>query len=99
MILTVLALIIAVALALVAGENRHQLMFVELPLGFRTGPLAVAAVMLASALAGATLATIAFAPPWIRASLRARRLQRELDAVESPRPVRDDPASSSDVMS
>jgi uncharacterized integral membrane protein len=96
MILTVIALIVAAALLLVAGENRHQLMFVELPLGFRTGPLAVAAVILASALAGAILATIALAPAWIRASLRARRLQRELDTVESPRPPRNEPSSSAD---
>ncbi|MFZ5862626.1 MAG: lipopolysaccharide assembly protein LapA domain-containing protein [Nitrospirota bacterium] len=94
--LTVLALIIAAALLLVAGENRHQLMVVELPLGFRSGPLAVAAVILASALAGAILATIAFAPAWIRASLRARRLRRELDAVESPRPARNEPALPAD---
>ncbi|MFZ5874804.1 MAG: lipopolysaccharide assembly protein LapA domain-containing protein [Nitrospirota bacterium] len=96
MILAVLALIIVAALLLVAGENRHQLMVVELPLGFRAGPFAVAAVIIASALAGAILVTIALAPAWIRASLRARRLRRELDAVESPRPSRGAPPPTAD---
>ena len=91
MIRAVLALLIAGVVGLLAGENRHQLMELELPLGFRTGPLAVSSVILASALAGAVLVAIALGPSWISASLRARRLRRELDAIEPPRPARNEP--------
>lgn len=91
MIRAVLALLIAGMVGLLAGENRHQLMELELPLGFRTGPLAVSSVILAGALAGVVLVAIALGPSWIGASLRARRLRRELDAIASPRPTRSEP--------
>jgi hypothetical protein len=87
----ILALVITGVVLLVANENRHQLMALELPLGLRTQPLAVAAVVLASVLAGALLVAIALVPAWVRASLRARRLRRELDAIEAPRPIRSEP--------
>jgi uncharacterized integral membrane protein len=91
MIRSVLALLVAGVGLLVVGENRHQLMALELPLGFQTGPLAVSTVILASALAGALLVGIALGPSWISASLRARRLRRELDAIEPPRSARTEP--------
>ncbi len=86
-----LTLLIAGAVGILAVENRHQLMALELPLGFRTGPLAVSGVILASALAGAVLVAIALGPSWISASLRARRLRRELDAIDAPRSARNEP--------
>jgi uncharacterized integral membrane protein len=86
-----LTLFIVGVLGLLAIENRHQLMALELPLGFRTGPLAVSSVILVSALAGTVLVAIALGPSWISASLRARRLRRELDAIEPPRSARNEP--------
>ncbi|HET8760827.1 MAG TPA: lipopolysaccharide assembly protein LapA domain-containing protein [Nitrospiria bacterium] len=96
MIRGVLAFLIAGVVLLVANENRHQLMMLELPFGFRTDPLAVASVILASVLAGALLVAIALVPAWLRASLRARRLRRELDTGESSRPTRGEPKSAAD---
>jgi hypothetical protein len=78
----VLIIALTVALLLAAGENRHGLVMVELPFGFRTPPVSLGVLILASFASGAAAVALWVVPAWIRASLRARRQRREIDALE-----------------
>ncbi len=82
MIRLALIVILTVVVLLVASENRNDLVMVELLFGFRTPPVSLAALVLASFAAGAATIALWVVPAWIRASLRARRQRREIEALE-----------------
>jgi uncharacterized membrane protein YciS (DUF1049 family) len=74
--------VVIVAVLVVASENRGDLVMVKLLFGFRTPPLSVAVLVLASFGAGAAAVALLVVPAWIRASLRARRQRREIETLE-----------------
>lgn len=82
MIRVLLVLVLLLGILFLASENREQRIPLHLLFGLQIQPFSLTYLIVGAFATGAAVVALVLVPPWLRASLKARRQRREIETLE-----------------